>query len=97
MDAPEILGKAKSTQVAVRRREEQERLAVKTVRGLKYADFLQVMRRQLYIPYKLSAIVFARLCKPMPNEKNPVVARILEMQKEIDIARDTNVCQDSVI
>lgn len=97
MDMPDILGRAKSTQVAARRREEQERVAVKTVRGLKYVDFLQVMRRQLYIPYKLSAIVFARLCKPKPNEKNPIVTRILDMQKEIDIGRDTNICQDSVI
>ena len=70
---------------------------MKTIRGLKYADFLQVMRRQLYIPYKLSAIVFTRLCKPRPNEKNPIVAKIFEMQKEIDISRDTNVCHDSVI
>lgn len=97
MDTPEVLGRAKSSQVAVRRREEQEKLAVKTVRGLKYTEFLQVMRRQLYIPYKLSAIVFARLCKPRPNEKNPIVTRILDMQKEIDIGRDTNIYQDSVI
>ena len=41
--------------------------------------------------------MFTRLCKPKPNEKNPIIANILEMQKEIDIGRDTNTCQDSVI